>query len=111
MDKNISLREIINSSDFLEIESVYQQSFICRRSEVEANLRALSKDTFPQSGTALVARGSLARDDFSLYSDVDLLLITDTATDSSYIDQGQIQDYISCRASLVRLGFPKLDYR
>lgn len=66
----------------------------------------------PATGVALLARGSFARGDFSLYSDLDLMAITrDGVGGDSYIDEGEIQRELSRWTSLVNLGVADLDRR
>jgi predicted nucleotidyltransferase len=108
-DPDEALAALTSSSGFLETESEYKTAFDSRIRHSKALVTKAVQPLLPLAGAAIVARGSFARGDFSSYSDIDLILISLTASHRPTLDLKLISHTVARRVSLAEFDVFDLD--
>jgi hypothetical protein len=107
----LALADLTSNAEFLKIESDYREAFVTRIRHAKVLLTRVIRPMLPLTGMAILARGSLARGDFSPHSDIDLLLITRVTSSKLVLDLELIRRAIGRRTSVAQVSFSDLERR
>lgn len=104
-----ALAALTCSPEFLKTESEYKTAFDSRIQHSRDLLCTALQPMLPFAGVAMVARGSLARGDFSLYSDIDLVMISLATRHRPTLDLKWLSQTVARRVSLTQFDLSDLD--